>query len=327
MNNNDFIKKQARAMAEYEMENMTPAEIKEIEEKQKKFFIFVGCGALLFTVLMIVAMGLAWFSPSGEFLNGLFLLFGGIFFGYGVYFCFSKVQKGKERELVLEYLEGKYFNHHDLIDEEIVSKMFKDPNRIREIEVSAGIGNQTKIIVDNKEKNIQFVIQKIKTRKFDFGEILKYEVNENGDSVVKGTAGKALVGGLFFGIGGAFLGSQTSRKIKSKCSDLRVFIYLNDIDFPSIEIPIITSETSKNTEYYTSRVSLAKEICALLEFAINQKDLATYKESEEENEEVEKTLEDKKSDKQKLKELKEMLEEGLISEKDFEKKKKQILGL
>ena len=79
MNNNDFIKKQARVMAEYEMENMTPVEIKEIEEKQKKFFIFVGCGVLLFTVLIIVAMGFAWFSPSGEFLSGLLLLFCGIF--------------------------------------------------------------------------------------------------------------------------------------------------------------------------------------------------------------------------------------------------------
>lgn len=327
MNNNDFIKKQARTMAEYDMEQMSEEEVSSMAKKERLVFgLLAGGSSFLFLlgIFAVVLMGILKMENIPMYvLVGIWA----IFFAYSSLFSLNQIRQD-EVTLVLKKLEGKYIAKPKLIKEEIVSKALKDPNRVREIEVSTGLGGvKTKIIVDNKEKKIQFEIQKVKTRKFDFTEILKYEVYENGDKVVSGNVGKALVGGFFFGIGGALLATQASKRVNSNCSDLRIFIYFKDIDFPSIEIPIISSETSKSTEHYSNKVSLLKEICALLEFAINQKDLETYKEREEENEEVEKTLEDKKSDKQKLKELKEMLEEGLISEKDFEKKKKQILGL
>ena len=327
MNNKDFTNKQARIMAEYELSQMSEEEKKLRIKTEKIKYILLGVFSCLFCIGFTIIFFLLLIWNTVDFLSffGILVLCG--FFGYGVYFSFSKIQKGKERELILCFLEGKYILKPKLINENIVAEMQKNLSSVREIEIATGLVSKTKLIVDNENKKIQFEIKKVKTRKFDFSEILKYEVSENGSSVVKGTAGKALVGGFFFGVGGAFLGSQMSKRVDSKCSDLKVYIYLRDIDFPSIEIPIISSETSKNTEYYSNKVSLAKEICALLEFAINQKELSSYEKEEVNESKTDNYDSDKKSDKEKLKELKEMLEDGLISEKDFEKKKKQILGL
>ena len=326
LNSKDFIKKQARTMAEYDIEQMTEEEIASMAKKERLVCGLLAGASSFFFLLGIFAVVLMGILKMENIFMYVLVGIWAIFFAYSSLFSLNQIRQD-EVTLVLKKLEDKYIAKPKLIKEEIVSKVLKDPNRVREIEVSTGLGGvKTKIIVDNKEKKIQFEIQKVKTKKFDFTEISKYEVYENGDKVVSGNVGKALVGGFFFGIGGALLATQASKRVNSNCSDLRIFIYFKDIDFPSIEIPIISSETSKSTEHYSNKVSLVKEICALLEFAINQKQLSSYEDKLQESKTEDKNT-NKKSDKEKIKELKEMLDEGLISENDFEKKKKQILGI
>ena len=65
-----------------------------------------------------------------------------------------------------------------------------------------------------------------------------------------------------------------------------------------------------------------QSVCSMLEFMLNEKTLeqsSTVKQ-EEKTSEI-------KSPKEQLQELKEMLDDGLITQEDFEQKKKQILGL
>ena len=90
---------------------------------------------------------------------------------------------------------------------------------------------------------------------------------------------------------------------------------------PTINIPVLNIETNKNSEIYKNAISLAQEICGTLEYAMNQK---TLQESSSSNDVQQKQ---EPSNKEQLKELKEMLDEGLITQEEFDKKKKQILGL
>ena len=106
-------------------------------------------------------------------------------------------------------------------------------------------------------------------------------------------------------------------KVNNKCNSLNIMVYLNDANRPYINIPILTIETDKTSALYKNSVLLAQEICSVLEFAINQKTLQSY--SDNSNNE--------KTNKEQLQELKEIFEEGLITQEEYEAKKKQILGL
>ena len=88
----------------------------------------------------------------------------------------------------------------------------------RTIKILASGWTSTRLLVDNANK--KFVLQKGKSfsKAYNFSDLINYEVYENGLSKVKGTAGKALIGGAFFGLGGLIVGSSMSKNIKEKCN-------------------------------------------------------------------------------------------------------------
>ena len=62
-------------------------------------------------------------------------------------------------------------------------------------------------------------------------------------------------------------------------------------------------------------------VCSVLEYILNAKAISENDSVFEEDGSM------NKSNKEQLQELKEMLDDGLITQEDFEQKKKQILGL
>lgn len=56
---------------------------------------------------------------------------------------------------------------------------------------------------------------------FKYDEIVNFEVLEDGTSIIKGGLGKALVGGLIFGLPGIIAGG-TSKKIREICNKLEL---------------------------------------------------------------------------------------------------------
>ena len=207
---------------------------------------------------------------------------------------------------------GGHYVNVNLDEDFIVSQSLK---------ISATGWTTKRLLVDNTNK--RFVIQKGNkyTKIYKFSELINYEVYENGASKVKGTAGKALIGGAFFGLGGLIVGSSMGRNISEKCNQLKLIIRVNDITCPQIVITYVDNvDWDKSGFTYRNMKSNLQEICSILEYIINSKTL-------EEN--VIKAVPDNitKSNKEQLQELKEMLEEGLITQEEYEQKKKQILGL
>lgn len=184
---------------------------------------------------------------------------------------------------------------------------------------TGGLSNAV-ILIDNDKKKFIYRKGKILSRPYKFSDIINYEVYENGNSKVKGTAGKALIGGAFFGLGGLIVGSSMGKKINEKCNQLHLIIRLNDFNTPQIDLKYIDNvEYDKDSFIYRNMKSNLQEVCSILEYMINSKTL-------EENIEKIDTSKYTKSNKEQLQELKELLEEGLITQEEYEAKRKQILG-
>ena len=66
-----------------------------------------------------------------------------------------------------------------------------------------------------------------------------------------------------------------------------------------------------------------QSLCSMLEYMLNQKTL----EQSSSMIKCEETTSTKTSSKEQMQELKEMLDDGLITQEDYEQKKKQIIGL
>lgn len=193
----------------------------------------------------------------------------------------------------------------------------------KEIDIMASGWSSTKLLIDNQNKKFIYKKGKSFSKTYKFSDLINYEVYENGKSQVQGRAGSALIGGAFFGLGGLIVGSSMSRNINEKCNQLKLIIRLNDFDCPQIVITYVDNGAwDKNGWTYRNLKENLQSVCSMLEFMLNEKTLeqsSTVKQ-EEKTSEI-------KSSKEQLQELKEMLDDGLINQEDFEQKKKQILGL
>lgn len=177
------------------------------------------------------------------------------------------------------------------------------------------------ILIDNLHKKFIYQNGKKQTKPYLFSDIMSYEVYENEKSEVKGSIGSALIGGAFLGLGGAIIGGSAGREINQNVTQLKLIIRVADFDSPLIEVNYIKHlPYEKNSRIYKKMISNIQLICSQLEYMMNEKTL-------EQSTNQTKNASEEKSSKEQLQELKELLDDGLITQEDYEQKKKQILGL
>ena len=101
----------------------------------------------------------------------------------------------------------------------------------------------------------------------DYKDLLKFEIFEDGHSVVSGRVGSALVGGILLGGVGAAMGAAASRSVKSNCTTMQVVLNLNNL-----QTPVITIDLVNNNTYSLNRNArdLARDISAILTYIQNQ---------------------------------------------------------
>lgn len=126
-------------------------------------------------------------------------------------------------------------------------------------------GNIASLLVDNI--NNKWAIISPRTSRvdiLDYSDLIEYELLEDGESLVKGRVGSAIVGGMLFGGIGALAGASRKKKIKSICNSMSVRIIVNNLDNPQYVIPIISSPTKTDSIIYQSAMSIAQEFTSLL---------------------------------------------------------------
>lgn len=173
---------------------------------------------------------------------------------------------------------------------------------------------------DNQEKFI--ILTSILGRKksdniYNYSDIIDFELLEDGDSVAKGGLGRALVGGALFGGTGAIVGGVTGkRKNKGVCNSLRIKITMNDIKFPTAYINFIETATKKTGFVYKNIYEQAQECLSTLQLICDR-----HKKPETQNN----TQTTSNADE--ILKFKELLDAEVITQEEFDAKKKELLGL
>lgn len=147
--------------------------------------------------------------------------------------------------------------------------------------------------------------------KYSYSDVVSYTpINEGHGSIKKHTVTRAVTGGIIAGGIGAAIGASTGGKQYQYVDKLGVTISF--YDGSSLPIPLITTETKKNS--FTSNIlyQVFDKLCSLLDSIIvsNQNNDASSSNGINN-----------------LKQLKQLVDEGVITQEEFEIKKKQILGL
>lgn len=159
---------------------------------------------------------------------------------------------------------------------------------------------------------------------YHFNELVEFELLEDDSHVTSGGLGRSLVGAVTFGPAGAIVGSVTGKKkTKKTIESLLIRVTVNDIDNPIIILPIITKKTKTSSKEYNRAFNLSQKIVSTLNVIANNKEEVIQKVEEinDDSSIVENDLYEE------VKKLKELLDLDIISEEEFEIKKKEILGL
>lgn len=171
---------------------------------------------------------------------------------------------------VNECLGGSLLNFKSMSAKDIkesMDKKIENDNKISEFKTTKKVG--VYLFIDSEKKQFIFpgAFGSIKNSiVHSFDDVVEVEILEDGDSITKGNGlGRAVVGGLVFGVAGALIGGVTgSKKTKSLVNSLRVKVTLNNIINPVKYIDLISTKTKSDSFAYKSANNIAQEILSLL---------------------------------------------------------------
>jgi len=210
-----------------------------------------------------------------------------------------------------------------------ISKQLKDINGFlptKKHQTSTGV-----IAIDDKAKRIALKSAETNINNFGYSEILKCEVIEDGVtiSMKTNTIGRALVGGLIAGGTGAIVGGLSGKEKQSKeVKFLDLKIVLKDIDNPSYKIRFFDAKQISDDTKESICISDSlygdqlKEAVGQITKWKDRIDVIIDKNSAKS--EVAETPALSISDE--LIKLKNLVEEGVISDEEFKQQKQKLLN-
>ncbi|QOR35067.1 zinc ribbon domain-containing protein [Clostridium sp. 'deep sea'] len=120
-----------------------------------------------------------------------------------------------------------------------------------------------------------FLGKKVNPTIYNFSDIVEFELMEDGDSVVKGGLGRAIVGGVLFAGVGAVVGAATGKKkVKKIVNSLKVKITVNDLNNPTIYIKLLAGKTKTTSILYKNAYNIAQDIISTLSVIAKQNEVA-----------------------------------------------------
>ena len=181
-----------------------------------------------------------------------------------------------------------------------------------------GVGKLIKF--DDSLKKILFPKTLLtKARIYNYSELLGYEILEDGNTITKGGLGSAIVGGALFGGIGAVVGGLTGgKKAKEVVKNLKVKIVLDNKIVPAEYIELLTTEFKKDGFGYRAAKQQAEDIVAILASIVSENEKNQVNNSNVQNTNDPIT---------EVKRYKELLDNGIITREEFDKKKKELLNL
>lgn len=154
-----------------------------------------------------------------------------------------------------------------------------------------------------------------------YEEIIGFEVIE--DSQVVGGIKRAIVGGVLAGAAGAIVGSQTANK--TAVSSMKAVISRKNVNSPQYTLEFIKTKTKTSSSAYSSAKIFTDNINATLKAVMAKADCTTKPAQKSTSTS---TSETQNNDEimERLKILKNAYDDNLVTETEYEEKKKELLS-
>lgn len=191
----------------------------------------------------------------------------------------------------------------------------------------------------SKFKAMSFEMEKIETvcNIYDFSDVksCEYIVDDEIVTTVKNNGvGRAVVGGALFGGAGAVVGAITAKdKLKEKVVNHGAYIRIGLSTGDVLNIPIFTgsaklANTAQRMEMYGGQTEHIDEMLQQFEVMIGEQYSTEDSSRESKNTDPPtKVTNAAISNADEIRKFKQLLEEGIITQEEFDAKKKQLLGL
>lgn len=230
--------------------------------------------------------------------------------GYVCIDCWLKAGFDKDTN---SFLTGKQYTSS--IIKEMISVKENNKQLIDNFQPTKVVGN---LSFDDNTKSFTVKTSKKNTDLYYYSQLQSFELLENGESITKGGLGGAAVGAVLLGPVGAIVGGITGgKKNKGVCNSLQIKITLRDSLRQTIYIPFITVSTKMNGIIYKNAYQTAQDTLSALQLAV---DILEQNQTKTQNSTI-------ISGADEILKYKQLLDDGIITEEEFQVKKKQILGL
>ena len=192
-----------------------------------------------------------------------------------------------------------YLNHHTMV--------------VRSFSPTRKVG--TYIAIDENNKSF-----KIGRNIFEYDNLSSFELLENGYTVTDSGLSRAVVGGMLFGDVGAVVGAITGKKSDDVCNSLKLRVNLRNAHIDTTYINFIMGGNFKKSGSTYRAYQTHARLCmsALEDIADHVKSLAEATQHEAPR---------NVSAADEIVKFKQLLDNGIISQEEFDAKKKQLLGL
>lgn len=175
------------------------------------------------------------------------------------------------------------------------------------------------VVIDKANKNLYLSKGATYTR-IPFSEVIGCEVRM--DSEIVGGVGRAVAGGLLFGGVGAIVGAQTAKK---HITDMSVAVIRENVERPQYVFKLIETETKTYSGDYTGAVEFSNTLSASIKaiMSITKKDEEKAKEEKQGPATTSANTADLTD---RLTRLNSAKAAGLITEEEYETKRKEIIS-
>ncbi len=143
----------------------------------------------------------------------------------------------------------------EVFEQDVIATGFKIEKRIERLETS------TLFFVDDSSKKWTATTFQNSYSIFSYDNLLNYEIIENNESIATATLDAIVLGGAY----------QTDKNITSVCSMMQIHISVDNLQSPSLTIPIITVPVKKDSSYYAKALKDAHEIASTLSYILAHK--------------------------------------------------------
>ena len=304
-------------------------EYESVSKKELNKYIGGGAGMVLtgvFIALIVFSSDFRFTSNETTFIWGFFIIPVSALTGYFVFFRLHNLEKEqkKEGEAISEANKRKEIYDKLVKNELKVSKELKFEGSI-----VSGVGKptfyQVHLILDYDSRKMVFCKMKEQKEKgkndifiIAFDDVIKCELLEDNTTIMEGGVGRAFVGGALAGEAGAIVGA-TTRESSDVSNSLKLRIITSDVENHLIVLDFINNQIKRSSHLYKSTFETAQEMYSLI-ISVTSK-----KEQSDKKEQINKS-EISNNFKQKLRELKELLDEDIITKEEYDIKRGELLN-